>query len=543
MWNFSLFGQTMTAALGSTRALPTKFDRFAKKVLAIQGRENNHQEREKLKAEVDAYLSWPLISEAITTTFARTYPTEEGPGRTDALGRGGNGQFAPLDKSNRRTGDGPVSFPPIWYTHDYDWVQSTTGIRQPLGRNVTESWGVNAQVDIMNVDPNKLFRSTHPIDKLFWMETLISVLKHPSWPEDILGKIDQNLAERGRFLYEEAVWENPRNPRDELVPCGGDTLVQCNEERVANQKGYCARCHSPVREQVSAPPPSPAASPQPSPVPTPKPCDPTTDATCADPGALFQLPLYRLDVIGTDPNDAVNFNQRVGTLSYGTGTFRTVWLQSKYKDQPFGIGNGLEFITSNVMDWWFARNQGLMNSWVNDGVFPNVPLGRRIMEGFRQNIFRAPLAYPARPMAGYWATGPFLHNGSVPNLYELLSPVGERSKFFYIGNTEFDPVKVGYVWTYYPGAFVFESSKSGNSIAGHEFNWRKGDPAKPGVIGPWLSTQDRMAILEYMKKINDVPPLGAAEAARRQNLLTKMSPYYDGNTNYGARKVPGSGSY
>ena len=51
-------------------------------------------------------------------------------------------------------------------------------------------------------------------------------------------------------------------------------------------------------------------------------------------------------------------------------------------------------------------------------------------------------AYKANPAEGMWASPPYLHNGSVPNLYELLSPAKERSKTFYIGR-EFDPVKVG----------------------------------------------------------------------------------------------------
>ncbi len=43
---------------------------------------------------------------------------------------------------------------------------------------------------------------------------------------------------------------------------------------------------------------------------------------------------------------------------------------------------------------------------------------------------------------GVWATPPFLHNGSVPNLYEMLLPAEKRTKKFYIGR-EFDPIKVG----------------------------------------------------------------------------------------------------
>jgi hypothetical protein len=49
--------------------------------------------------------------------------------------------------------------------------------------------------------------------------------------------------------------------------------------------------------------------------------------------------------------------------------------------------------------------------------------------------------YKAAPRDGVWATPPFMHNGSVPNLYEMLLPAKQRSKTFYIGR-EFDPVKV-----------------------------------------------------------------------------------------------------
>ena len=50
--------------------------------------------------------------------------------------------------------------------------------------------------------------------------------------------------------------------------------------------------------------------------------------------------------------------------------------------------------------------------------------------------------YKAAPRDGVWATPPFLHNGSVPNLYEMLIPAAERTKKFYLGG-DFDPVKVG----------------------------------------------------------------------------------------------------
>ena len=58
---------------------------------------------------------------------------------------------------------------------------------------------------------------------------------------------------------------------------------------------------------------------------------------------------------------------------------------------------------------------------------------------------RALLAYKARPLNGIWTGAPYLHNGSVPNLYELLLPAAGRSETFYIGSWEYDPVRVGYV--------------------------------------------------------------------------------------------------
>ena len=50
--------------------------------------------------------------------------------------------------------------------------------------------------------------------------------------------------------------------------------------------------------------------------------------------------------------------------------------------------------------------------------------------------------YKARPLDAIWATPPFLHNGSVPSLFHLLSPISERPARFWVGNFEFDPQHV-----------------------------------------------------------------------------------------------------
>ena len=116
----------------------------------------------------------------------------------------------------------------------------------------------------------------------------------------------------------------------------------------------------------------------------------------------------------------------------------------------------------------------------------------------RVNSVRAPLAYKARPHNGIWATPPYLHNGAIPNLFELLSPVSERSKTFYLGNKEYDPVKLGLDVAPLEGASKIDVSLPGNSNAGHEFNdGLKGN----GVIGRKLTEEERMQIIEYLKTL------------------------------------------
>ena len=62
-----------------------------------------------------------------------------------------------------------------------------------------------------------------------------------------------------------------------------------------------------------------------------------------------------------------------------------------------------------------------------------------------------------------------MHNGSVPNLYEMLIPAKQRTKKFYVGR-EFDPVKVGHGHQRQVGRLpVFDTSLRGNSNAGHSF--------------------------------------------------------------------------
>jgi mono/diheme cytochrome c family protein len=96
------------------------------------------------------------------------------------------------------------------------------------------------------------------------------------------------------------------------------------------------------------------------------------------------------------------------------------------------------------------------------------------------------LAYKARPLNGIWATAPYLHNGSVPTLYDLLLPPAERPVTFGVGRWAFDPVKVGPVQEGAP--FTVDTQLPGNSNAGH-------------LAGTDLTDEQRWALVEHLKTL------------------------------------------
>jgi cytochrome c peroxidase len=97
--------------------------------------------------------------------------------------------------------------------------------------------------------------------------------------------------------------------------------------------------------------------------------------------------------------------------------------------------------------------------------------------------------YKARPLSGIWASAPYLHNGSIPSLVELLKAPGERVTAFAVGNREFDPATVGLAaMTAAAGSSAFDVSLPGNSNSGHTY-------------GTGLDADSKRDLLEYLKSL------------------------------------------
>ena len=480
---------------------PFKFLRFARQVLGTDA--NTMGAKWTLWRHLGGVL-WDL-GKASRGSYAKSlYPVQEGFGRTDALARIGNVVFGDhISPANYKTGNGPVSYPYLWNIWKFDWVQYGASVSQPLARNVSEAMGTGADFRFLDdygrpVPRNARYETSVAIDNQIRIEATLQKLTPPQWPADVFGPIDTASAGRGEILF----------------------------------KQHCVPCHGPhVSSQAFKAVVSPGRQPK-------------------DP--LWVIRPVDISYVGTDPAAADNFyNNRVDLTPAGV-TFDEVkpLLKQEYDEMkarqdalltalpkeidqakrdhadPVTVAeyeeelkdvqaNHLtdEAITQNLDGIDFRRvsigdGLNMLGMIIKERYFTDNHISteqQACMNGFGTlDTPQVVDAYKPRPLAGVWATPPFLHNGSVPNLYEMLSPVAERSKKFFVGRREFDPVKVGFVTKPADGStdgFWFDTGIPGNHDTGHEFSNGTG----PGVIGGALTPSERMDIIEYLKIRQDEP--------------------------------------
>ena len=106
--------------------------------------------------------------------------------------------------------------------------------------------------------------------------------------------------------------------------------------------------------------------------------------------------------------------------------------------------------------------------------------------------FKKTGGYANHPLDGIWARSPYLHNGSVPTLRDLMNSTPDRPKLWYRGSDIIDLDNVGYRSDENAGGtFVYDTSILGNSNTGHE----------GADYGTDLPDADKDAIVEYMKTL------------------------------------------
>jgi hypothetical protein len=195
--------------------------------------------------------------------------------------------------------------------------------------------------------------------------------------------------------------------------------------------------------------------------------------------AVKKIPLQ---TIGTDPKRSTNAT---------TARFDATKLVG-HSAPNLTLSEGLTLTVGAAKEWAYTKI--------------NLPLNQRgKWDGFdRPNIVKFESFYKARTLDGIWSSPPYLHNGSVRNIYELLSPVNERATQFWVGLSDYDPVNLGVGPKVNKNdiGFLMDTTLAGNSNTGHE----NSNTSAPGVIGRLLSPNERMALIEYMKALPEMPP-------------------------------------
>jgi hypothetical protein len=322
----------------------------------------------------------------------------------------------------------PVSYPFLWNTPQLDRVQWNGVGSDVMTRNLGEVLGVFGQFVVSDqANPGRSLTSSANIKSLHQLESWVNDLKAPRWDTSVFGKLDdERKILEGKRLFSQQ--------------CKG-----CHAVRDVN--GYFPR---------------------------------------TDPNSLGKsfvpVKLIPAASVGTDKHMAMDFINRITITNSGPKPTACVLggLVNNFKKRAyFGL---------NLSE----NERHKFNGYRINPFPPNFTPEQKCEATLRMlNAGKAgPLegAYKAGPLEGIWATAPYLHNGSVRTLWQLLVPPDKREKSFYVGNREFDPVEVGFLDAPNADGAVFDTHVRGNSNTGH--TW-----------GTTLDDEEKRDLIEYMKSL------------------------------------------
>lgn len=457
--DFEGFNEGLVSALSTTYKQQDKFDRFAQAVLGPDATANEiNSLRGQLLVQTESLEQRNKVNRPHETQARYGYA------RLDAIGAIFNKILADFNglPNAGKASDAPVSYPFLWGTHQSDVVQwpgfAPNGPFSigALIRNGGEVLGVYGELTVPENTKTKHYTSSLNIKNLGILEKWVAELRSPAWPAQYLPPIDPIQAAKGALHYDK----------------------------------FCSSCHQVVSR--------------------------------SDEGQNYKSVLTPQAEVGTDITELENMV-----------TLRPAGLYEGRKE--FGIAgpaigaqtSGLEPLVNSVVGALLEHpiksieaaiiefEGGVIAKRENDGISDaNITVASekkssnllKLLSTFSKKYPTSEsgslksssatptsvMVYKARPLNGIWATAPYLHNGSIANLYDLLLPQAQRPSTFYLGSREYDPVKVGYdsaVSGTLPNAFVFDASKKGNSNAGHLYGTAE------------LSEHERKELLEYLKSL------------------------------------------
>lgn len=435
---------------GMDRALlETAFDK--KKLARFLNHVKNGEERpvnkKQLLAEFVKFLGERTLWQRMNAS-----QTRYGFGRVDAFGVIFNQVLARATKvhSNAVEPDAPVSYPVLWDTPHHDFVQwngiasnnpATSG---PLARNIGQVLGVFGNIDIFN--PTEILKGYCGSPRrrgLLALENWTKSLVSPRWPENIFGEIDMEKANRGRAHYAQR----------------------------------CLNCHAELADTRS-------------------------------PDRRIQARLIPASILGVDSKLGDNSGRLVNSGPLKGRMTRLISGREMAEQEPATIllrhvvagavagsfshnscKNKIDADPKMVADAWAAVRESMKLPPVTD------PLDLLTPEQRLALVRQAVSLLKARPLNGIWASAPFLYNGSVKNLYEMLLPANQRATTFKVGCTDYDPVLMGYTCEPNSRSIASERRLStvdtrvpGSFNTGHEY-------------GTDLTDEQRMDLLEYLKSL------------------------------------------
>lgn len=414
------------------------FTDFARAVLGSSATE---KDKEELREAVEGwYLPYHTLIE-------RALPVQPwGPARLDAVSMIFN-RLAGLDigspptymiPENIQPATAPVRYPFLWNASIQDktqWPGFASNGNDILGlaRNLGEVYGVfgifRPKKDAWHLlGVDYLHKNSAEFQGLGALEDLVKRIGAPKWP----WKVDQVLADKGKEIFAR------KTEQGGCADCHG---IKPGQTRFLNQKTWA----TPIMD------------------------------------------------VGTDSKEYEILSRTVKTGVLEGAKIPFLAKPLKPVDTAFNV-LGTSVIGSILQHYVPVLMKTEEGARLKGAQSPFPPETESLRDAFiaPATMDKPSYAYESRVLQGIWAAAPYLHNGSVPTLAELLKPAAERTQSFKVGPA-YDIVNVGLAVEQSKFDYTLQTTdcsdrNSGNSRCGHEF-------------GVALSADEKKALLEYLKTL------------------------------------------